>query len=145
MPTSGQLALLIFAIALFALGGAVSLARLAWDRAGLRLVAKQCFYWGLLASLAVSIWHSVQRRNWLPLEDNFDAFLWLAILLTLFVFYVQQAKPIRGIDYFLMPVVILLLAAAAVFGREKPRAYTPAAWLWVHRVTAYGGALAFAV
>jgi ABC-type uncharacterized transport system permease subunit len=145
MPTPGQLSLLILAIALFAIGGAVSVLHFAWDRPGLRLVAKQCLYWGLLASLAVLVWHSVQRGNWLPLEDNFDAFLWLAILLTLFVLYVQRTKPITGIDFFLMPVVILLLIAAAVFGREKPRAYTPVTWLWVHRVTAYGGAVAFAV
>src|SRR2546423_9309449 len=132
MPPSGQLTLLGLAIALFALGGAVSLTRCARTRPGLRLVAKQCLYCGLLASLAVLVWHSVQRRNWLPLEDNFDAFLWLAILLTLFVTYVQRTKPITGIDFFLMPVVILLLIAAGVFRREKARADTPAGPPWGH-------------
>lgn len=146
MPTSGQLALLIFAIVFFAAGGVVSLTRLWWaERPALRVVAKACLYCGVLTALAVLIWHSSKRGSWLPLEDNFDAFVWLGILLTLFVLYVQRTKPIAGIDFFLMPVVILLLVAAAVFGRSKPHPYTPAAWSWVHRVSAYGGAVAFAV
>jgi ABC-type transport system involved in cytochrome c biogenesis permease subunit len=44
-----------------------------------------------------------------------------------------------------MPIVILLLIAAAVFGQAKPHLYTQRTWAWVHRVTAYGGAVAFAV
>jgi ABC-type transport system involved in cytochrome c biogenesis permease subunit len=145
MPTTGQLALLIFVIVLFAAGGAVSIARIWWDQAALRLAAKQCLYWGVVGALAVLVWHSAQRGNWLPLEDNFDAFVWLAILLTLFVLYVERTKPIVGLDWFILPVVVLLLVAGGVFGRHKPQPYTPATWSWVHRVSAYGGFFAFAV
>src|SRR2546429_9970819 len=100
MPTTGQLALLILAIGFFAAGGLARLIRLWWvDRRALGLAAKVCLYWGLLVSLAVVIWHSIHRGSWLPLEDNFDAFVWLAILLTLFVLYVQRTKPIAGIDF----------------------------------------------
>jgi ABC-type transport system involved in cytochrome c biogenesis permease subunit len=145
MPTPGQLALLILAITLFAVGGITSLLRVKDERAGLRLIAKQCLYWGLLAAGAVLVWHSIHRGSWLPLEDNFDALVWLGFLLAAFVLYVQGRRPVGGIDWFLMPIVILLLIAAAVFGQAKPHLYTQRTWSWVHRVTAYGGAVAFAV
>jgi ABC-type transport system involved in cytochrome c biogenesis permease subunit len=147
MPTLGQLALLFTAIFCFAAGGVAALARLraGEERPRLRIAAKACLYWGLLLSIAVVIWHSLHRRSWLPLEDNFDTFVWLGILLTLFVLYVQKTKPIAGMDFFLMPVVILLLCAAAIFGREKPVKYLPNAWIWVHLFCAFTGAAAFAV
>ncbi len=145
MPTTGQLALLILSIALFAIGGTLSVARTWWDKAIVRLVAKHCVYWGLTSAVAVLIWHSSLRARWLPLDDNFDALIWLGILLTLFVLYVQATRPIVGIDFFLMPVVVLLLIAAAVFGRHKPHVYVVRTWDWVHRASAYGGAVAFAV
>jgi ABC-type uncharacterized transport system permease subunit len=47
-----------------------------------------------------------------------------------------------------MPIVILLLIAAAVLGRTEYHAYHQRVrdtWAWVHRVTAYGGAVAFAI
>ena len=145
MPTTGQLALLIFSIAIFTLGGAFSIARSRWNHRALHLAAKHCLYWGLMGTIAVLIWHSAQRASWLPIDDNFDAFVWLGILLTLFVLYTQWSKPVVGLDFFLMPVVVLLLIAAAVFGRHQPKPYLPATWAWVHRASAYGGAAAFAV
>jgi ABC-type uncharacterized transport system permease subunit len=44
-----------------------------------------------------------------------------------------------------MPIVILMLVGAFVLGNAGPHAYVSATWSWVHRVTAYGGAIAFAV
>src|SRR5437773_11156923 len=44
-----------------------------------------------------------------------------------------------------MPIVIVMLIGAAVFGYTKPHAYVTTTWRWVHRVTAYGSAIAFAV
>ena len=57
------------------------------------------------------------ERELAALDDNFEAFLWLAILLAIFVMYVQRTRPIGGLDWFVMPIVIVLLVAAAVFGR----------------------------
>jgi ABC-type transport system involved in cytochrome c biogenesis permease subunit len=143
-PSPGQLALLILAILLFAAGGALSFVRLRHDVRLWRVLAKSCLYWGLLVALGVLVWHSADRQSWLPLEDNFDALVWVGILITGFVLYVQWAKSIAGLDAFLVPVTIILLIAAAVFGRTKPHPYLPVTWSWVHRVTAYGGAVAFA-
>ena len=144
--TAGQLALLFVSIALFAVGAGLSLARLRWDRNGLRLAAKGCLYLGTLAGLGTLVWHSAERGGWYPLEDNFDALIWLGLLLAGFVLYTQRARPLRGLDWFVSPIVVLLLVSAAVFGRATPHQYdVRSVWLWTHRVTAYGGAVGFAV
>ena len=145
-PTAGQLALLIVSVALFAAGWGLSLARLRRDRDVLRLPAKACMYGGLVTGLGVLVWHSAGRGNWLPLTDNFDTLVWLGLLLALFVLYTQRTRPLRGLDWFVAPIVVLLLVGAAVFGRTKPHEYDlRSVWLWTHRVTAYGGAVGFAV
>ena len=147
-PTSGQLALLMASVALFAIGGLISLARIWWDRNAVRVAAKASVYWGILAAIAVIVWHSAARGQWQPMKDNFESLIWLAVLLALFVLYIQRVKPIRGLDWFVMPVVILLLISAAFFGRWDFREYAPIVtntWLWVHHASAYGGTAAFAI
>ncbi len=145
MPTTGQISLLIVSVILFAVGGIVSVARLKWPSDRLRIAAKACVYLGILAGVAVLVWHSLQRHSWIPLGDNFDALIWLAMLLAIFIAYVQRVRPLGVLDWFTMPIVILLLLGAIFFGREEYRSYLTDAWSWVHRVTSYGGALAFAI
>ena len=145
-PTAGQLALLFAAVALFAAGWGLSLARLWVARNSLRVAAKACMYGGLVVGLGVLVWHSASRSNWLPLADNFDTLVWLGLLLALFVLYTQYTRPLRGLDWFVSPIVVLLLVGAAIFGRATPHEYdVRSVWFWTHRVTAYGGAIAFAV
>jgi ABC-type transport system involved in cytochrome c biogenesis permease subunit len=148
-PPAGQLVVLCTAIALFVIGGLLSLLRLRAsspaDVERFRIAAKACAYLGACAALAVLIWHSAQRGSWLPLEDNFDALVWLGLLLALFVLYIQRRRPVGGLDWFLMPIVILLLASAAIFGSAKPHVYVTTTWSWVHRGTAFAGIVAFAV
>jgi ABC-type uncharacterized transport system permease subunit len=145
VPSHGQLGLLFAAIAVFAIGGLISIARLRVDRTGFRLASKVCLYSGVCLGVGVLIWHSIGRHSWIPLEDNFDTLIWLGLFLALFVAYVQRAHPLRGLDWFITPIVILLWVAAAIFGSAKPHEYLDTTWSWLHRVTAYGGALAFAV
>src|SRR5215218_4310407 len=149
MPTLGQLSLLVVAIALFAIGGVTSVLR-AWreQSANLRIAARACLVGGIVASVAVLVWHAASRHHWLPIGDNFDALIWLGTLLAMFVLYVQRHKQLGALDWFVMPIVILLLVAAAVLGRTDYHAYhneVRVTWAWVHRVTAYGGAVAFAI
>ena len=147
-PTAGQLALLVVAILLFAAGGALSLARLWWDRRGLRVASRCCLGLGIVASIGVIVWHAAQQQRWVPIGDNFDALLWLATLLAMFVLYLQRHRTLGALDWFVMPLVVLMLIFAAIFGRTEYHEYHPAVantWLWVHRVTAYGGAVAFAI
>lgn len=129
----------------FAVGGVLSLLRVFRHKPGLRLPAKICAYVGIAMALAVLVWHGRIRGSWYPLEDNFDALIWLGVLLALFVQYVQRQRPLGGLDWFIMPVVILLLVAAGVFGQISPREYIDSTWSIVHRVSSYGGAVAFAV
>jgi ABC-type transport system involved in cytochrome c biogenesis permease subunit len=138
--------LLFGAVAFFIASIALSLARLKRERNALRIGAKSCEYWGLLLGLAALIWHSANRRSWIPLEDNFEALTALGLLIAGFVIYMQHARPIPGIDWFLIPVAILMLLSAAFFGRVRPDAYRPdSLWSWTHRLTSYGGAVAFAI
>jgi len=144
-PSTGQLLLLGVSIALFVIGGALSLARLRVQRGWMRQGARLCLLLGLLAAAATLVWHSLSRGSWLPIEDNFDAFIWLAILLTVFVIYVGRVRPLPGLDWFIMPAVVLLLIFAGLFGKGRPHEYVESTWHWSHRVSAYGGAVAFAV
>jgi ABC-type transport system involved in cytochrome c biogenesis permease subunit len=145
-PNFGQLSLVIGAAALFVLGGAASLARGGRPSNALRLTAKSLAYWGICLALAALIWHGVQRHVWLPLEDNFEALTALAVLLAGFWLYVQRSRPIPGLDWFLMPIVVLMLGCAAVFATVKPSTYRPnGAWLWTHLLSTFGGVLAFAI
>lgn len=144
-PNPGQLGLLTASVIFFAAGGVLSLLRVFRQKSGLRLPVKICAYFGIAAALAVLVWHAKMRGSWYPLEDNFDALVWLGVLLALFVQYVQRQRPLAGLDWFIMPVVILLLIAAGIFGQFSPREYIDSTWSIIHRVSAYGGAAAFAV
>jgi ABC-type uncharacterized transport system permease subunit len=145
MPTTSQILLLVLATLLFVAGGICSLLRTWWDREGLRIASKACLWSGVFVCLALLIWHMLARPtgNWLPLEDNFEAFIWLAVLLTCFVLYVQRTRPLGGLDWFVMPIVIVLLIAAGVLGKAKPQEYAGTTWYWIHIATTLGGALAF--
>jgi ABC-type uncharacterized transport system permease subunit len=145
VPGIGQLALVAVAIAAFAVGGGVSAARLWSEKEGLRLIAKICLYLGICASAAALAWHAAARHRWLPLEDNFETLIWLALLLALFVAYTQRVHPLRGLDWFVMPIVVLFLAFAMIFGRTTPRQYANLSRLGVHTVSAFGGVVAFGV
>jgi ABC-type transport system involved in cytochrome c biogenesis permease subunit len=123
----------------------VSACRIKWSREGLRIAAKGAMYVGIALTLAVLIWHSNARGNWIPATDNFDTLLWLAALLAIFVMYMQRVRPLAGLEWFCMPIVILLLIAAGVFGRAKPHEYLDGTWHWTHRVTSFGGLAVFFV
>jgi ABC-type uncharacterized transport system permease subunit len=145
-PTTGQIALLIVSILFFVVGGVTSILRIRKDLPWSRIAAKACMYFGSLFALIVLVWHSVLRQNWLPLEDNFDTLIWLALVLSIFVMYVQRRKPLGGLDWFIMPVVVLLLGLAAVTGTTSPKVYEPQnLWTWVHLIGTFGGLVAFAV
>jgi ABC-type uncharacterized transport system permease subunit len=148
IPTTGQLILLAAAIACFAVGGVLSISRLSRESERRRIAAKSLIYWGIVAAAAVLVWHSITRRNWLPLDDNFDALIWLALLLAGFVAYMQRmqpALPLRGLDWFIMPAAMVFLVGAEVVGRERPHLYVENIWTWTHYVSSMLGAAAFVV
>src|SRR5688500_4442067 len=102
-PTYGQLALVFAATLLFLLSVGFSVARKDHRRlATLFEVA------GLLLALAALVWHAIVRKSWLPLEDNFDALLWLAVMIAGLSLYLQQRRAVGRIDWVASPIVILL-------------------------------------
>jgi ABC-type uncharacterized transport system permease subunit len=144
MNTAGQMTLLFLSIAFFVIGGAISLSRLRSEKSWSRLTAKICMYWGVAFAGAVLIWHAIVRQN--LLDDNFAALVWLAVVLALFVMYVQRRKPLGGLDWFVMPIVVLLLIGAVASGLANPYTYNLHGLVsWIHLITSYGGAAAFAV
>lgn len=148
MPTGGQIALLLAAAAVFAVGAGASISRRWTTRPAANALVRACLLGGLGMTLVVLIWHSIGRRDWVPMGDNFDALLWLSLLLSLFVLYIQNSTRMGGVDGFVIPVVIALMLAAAYFGTREYQRYHPLVhdiWSWVHRATAYGGAAAFAI
>ncbi len=145
MPDHRQIALLLVSITFFAIGGLLSVLRIWRNTNTVRLAGKSCLYWGVTAAVGVLIWHSITRGSWVPVGDNFDALIWLALLLCLFVGYIQRTRPMAALEWFLMPVVIAMLTCAAVFGRTDYRPYVGKTWTYVHHLTSYFGASAFAV
>lgn len=145
-PNSGQIALVLGAAGLFLVGGFISVARLWRPSNALRLTAKSLAYFGICIGLAALIWRSIDRGNWMPLEDNFETLATLALLLAGFTLYVQRAKPIPGLDWFLMPIVIAMLTYAALFGMLHPATQEPAGiWDMAHSASSFAGAAAFGV
>ena len=143
-PSKGQLALLVITMLLYAAGGVCSVWRAWSDSAALGRTARLLLVLGIVCSLGVIVWHAASRQSWVPLEDNFDALLWLATLLAMFVLYVQRRPRLGGVDWFVMPVVLLLLLASLFVG-PRGGTYVNDVWSWTHRVTAYTGAVAFAI
>jgi ABC-type uncharacterized transport system permease subunit len=145
MPTNGQIALLFAALAMFTLAWASSFSRLWRNSNAARIASKASLYWGLLAALGVLIWHGTTRRQWMPLGDNFDALIWLGVLLAFFVIYVQRSGSLKALDWFILPVVVLLLICAAIFGRIEYQRYVNQTWMNIHLLSCFAGAAGFAV
>jgi ABC-type transport system involved in cytochrome c biogenesis permease subunit len=142
--TIGQIVLVLISAAFFLAGVCISLARLWKPTNALRLTAKSFSYFGICFALAALIWRSFARGIWLPIEDNFETMASLAILLAGFTLYVQRARPIPGLDWFLIPVVIVLLICSALFGISPSNSGNPASvWELAHRTSSFAGMAAF--
>jgi ABC-type uncharacterized transport system permease subunit len=145
MPTNGQIGLLFVAAAMFALAGMMSFSRL-WKNTNVaRVASKASIYWGLLAAIGVLVWHGATRNGWMPIGDNFDALIWLGVLLAFFVIYVQRSGSLKALDWFILPVVVLLLICAAIFGRVEYQRYVNQTWMEIHLLSCFAGAAGFAV
>jgi ABC-type transport system involved in cytochrome c biogenesis permease subunit len=140
-----QLGVLVLAAAQFAVAAAASIVRSRKGTVTAERIARISFWSATGISLGLLLWHSISQERWLPLSDNFTALVWLAILLALFVAYVQRTRPLVALNGFVLPIVVALLLGAGIFGRIQPHEYVASTWSGVHRLSAYGGAAAFAV
>ncbi|HEX8325263.1 MAG TPA: cytochrome c biogenesis protein CcsA [Tepidisphaeraceae bacterium] len=138
LPTILQL-LLVALAAVLVMGGA------ALSASGVRRGAVMLPAGGLVLALVAQALHSAGRGDWLPLQDNFDALLWLAILVGGAALYLRWRGTVPKIDLVSGPIVVLLLTGAAVFGRARPHEYTDSLWAWTHRLSTYASPVAFAL
>ncbi len=145
MITPTQIALLALAGLFFAGGWIAALSRLRGESKTAIGLTRGLVSAGCLLSLLLMAHHAFLRGSWLPLGDNFDTLLALAVLLSGLLIYFQLTRPLVGLDWFILPVVILLVIAAGVFGAARPHEYVASAWAWVHHVSSYTSAVAFAV
>ena len=145
MPTTGQLIFLFVAIGCYAAGGIAWFIRPSPGSRFVRGLFKSFTYWGIVFCTAALLRHGLSSGHWEPVGDNFDALVWLAVLLAGFTAYVQATRPLAALDWFLMPVVIALLVCAVVFGRTDYQPYVGRAWSTVHKATSFGGAAFFAI
>lgn len=146
MPTPGHILLLGVSIALFAVGGTLSLSRIWWNRPILWTGALLAGWSGVAVGLGLVIWRAVERNVVIPLDHNFDALVMLALVMAGFVLYVQMTRPIGALDWFLMPFVVVLLIGAGVFGKTLPHEYdVRSLWTVTHLVSNYAGLAAFVV
>jgi ABC-type transport system involved in cytochrome c biogenesis permease subunit len=145
-PNLGQFLLLCVAALFFSGAFVAEIARRRRRSNALRLAVKSCTYWGLCCGFASLVWHAGLQANHWPLEDNFETLAFLGLLLAGFILYIQRVRPMPALDLFLLPVVVLMLAGALLFGSTKPDVYrADSFWSWSHRLSSYGGAVAFAV
>jgi len=138
------MALLMISVLFFAAAGAMAVARLWGGNLKMQAAMQLCVSLGMGMALGVLVWHAQLRGRWIPLDDNFDALIWMGLLLAMFMIYVQRRKPLGGLELFIIPIVLVLLIGAAYFGKSNPHPYLADTWSWVHRVTSYVGAVAFA-
>jgi len=148
MPTVGQLVLVVCSAAMYAAAAAFAVRRLYVRRDQRTWLGRMLTLAALACAVAALLWHCLADVGWKLGSDNFAALMWLAVLLGAFVAYVQWMRRITGLDAFALPVVVMLLAAAAVFGRSEPHRYRTLAAdavVYAHWVTAYGGAAVLAI
>jgi len=133
-PNAEQIALVSAAATLFAVSAATSASEYFHKRPFPGKMALLAGWFGVVLGVVGLLWHAVG-----PLDDNFSALAWLGVMLGACSVYVQMRRPLPGLDWFVLPVAILMLIAAVVFGWAEPRAYSQTLWPIVHLVTAFGG------
>ena len=138
LPTLVQL--LLVAAAALAVAGGVVVSATGGKRGVVALPAA-----GLALALIAQIVHGWRRGNVWPLQDNFDALLWLAILIGGVSLVLRGWGIVPRVDWVSGPIVALLLAGAAVFGRTTPHEYTDSPWYLTHRLSSYASPVAFAL
>ncbi|HEX8339908.1 MAG TPA: cytochrome c biogenesis protein CcsA [Tepidisphaeraceae bacterium] len=90
-------------------------------------------------------WHCALRHDATPLRDNFDALLWLAILVALVSLYLRWRRTVGRIEWVAWPITVVLLALAMIFGATQPHEYTRTTWSYTHLISYVGCSIAFAV
>jgi len=97
---------------------------------------------GTCVGIALLLWRGFDRSNFLlAFSDPLDAFLTFAMLLSLTLMYFRWTRHLRGVAFFLLPMIVILLVIGLVLGvvhRNPPpgeATYVSSAWGLVHLIT----------
>jgi len=108
------------------------------------VIAGTCMGVGLL------IWRAVDTRTGaLPVSEPFDAFLVFGLLLSLTVIYFRWTRRLRGLSFFLLPMIVILLWIGLLLALVSRKAGQPPdyanVWTLVHMVTLIAATICFAL
>src|SRR5262249_2453044 len=95
-----------------------------------------------ILAAALLIWRAAEAgKITLPLSDHFDAFLFLAFLLSLMMMYFRATRNLRGLSFFLLPMITVLLALGLLFAVMSQQQYAyQNIWPQLHVVRVVAGA-----
>jgi ABC-type uncharacterized transport system permease subunit len=86
------------------------------------------------------LWRAISLHNMLlAFSDPFDAFLTFATLLALTLMYLRWTRHLRGLAFFLLPMIVILLAIGLALAALHPNpgaaGYISNVWGLVHLIT----------
>ena len=89
---------------------------------------------------------AAEQKLSLPLSDHFDAFLVMALLLAAMLIYLRWTKNLRGLSFFLLPMIVILLALGGALSILTPSTYPYGGiWMRLHITTVIAGTVCFAL
>jgi ABC-type uncharacterized transport system permease subunit len=95
---------------------------------------------GTCAGVALLVWRAISNHNaLLAFSDPLDAFLTFAMLLSLTLIYFCWTRHLRGLAFFLLPMIVILLGIGLVLAVVHPKpgvaSYISNAWGLIHLIT----------
>jgi ABC-type uncharacterized transport system permease subunit len=95
---------------------------------------------GTALGVGLLLWRAISLHNMLLTFSNpFDAFLTFATLLALTLLYLCWTRHLRGLAFFLLPMIVSLLVIGLVLAALHPHPgsadYVPGIWGLVHLIT----------
>ena len=108
-----------------------------------------------LVGLSLFIWRTFGAKAAgaaasLPGSNPFDAFLLLALLLSLVLVYLRWTRHLRSLAFFLLPMIVILLVLGMALAALHQRTATSPPdylniWVYVHLVTIVASTICFAL
>jgi ABC-type uncharacterized transport system permease subunit len=116
-------------------------------RSGIRGAAMLAFAGAGLLAHSAFLYHRVVNSDASPLSSQQDWFLVAAWMLVVVYLYLVYYHPKNAFGLFILPLVLGLIAAAALFADPQPYAREPASKIWgmIHGISILTGAVAMLI
>lgn len=114
------------------------------DANSMGVLARVCMFVGAASGLGLLAWRSA--TNAVPLSNDFDAFLFLSLLLTAVLVYLRWTRSLRALSFFLIPLIVLLLLLGGILAAWNNQTYDYRnVWTVIHVGTVIAGSLCFSL